>query len=48
MRLHLSPFQEIIMKKQEGSTNPSLLKVKDVSCGGHMIDVITGGSVGGG
>ena len=30
------------MKKFDGEENARLLKVKEVSCGGHMIDAITG------
>ena len=30
------------MKKFDGEETPRLLKVKEVSCGGHMIDVVTG------
>ncbi|KNB44473.1 hypothetical protein JH06_1660 [Blastocystis sp. subtype 4] len=41
MKLHLSPYQEIIMKKFDGEENARLLKVKEVSCGGHMVDAIT-------
>lgn len=40
--MHLSPYQEIIMKKFDGEENARLLKVKEVSCGGHMVDAITG------
>lgn len=45
LRLHLSPYQEIIMKKFDGEENARLLKVKEISCGGHMIDAITGESM---
>ena len=41
IRLHSTPYQEVIMR--EGDDKQSTLqKVKAVSCGGHMIDVITG------
>ena len=30
------------MKKFDGEENARLLKVKEVSCGGHMVDAITG------
>ena len=30
------------MKKFEGEETARLLKAKEISCGGHMIDVVTG------
>ena len=39
-RLHPTPYQEVIMGGD--GDNQILHKLKAVSCGGHMIDVITG------
>ena len=41
MKLHLSPYQEIIMKKFNNEENARLLKVRKITCGGHMIDALT-------
>ena len=41
-RLHLTPYQEIIMKKFNNEENARLLKVRKITCGGHMIDALTG------
>lgn len=43
-RLHLGPYQEVIMKKRENDANSHLVKIVEASCGGHMIDAISGGS----
>ena len=40
-RLHSTPYQEVIMR-DDGGEQTTLQKVRAVSCGGHMIDVITG------
>lgn len=40
-RLHLSPYQEVILRKKEGEENPSLVKIKEVHCGGHMVDALS-------
>ena len=40
-RLHLSPYQEVILKKKENEENASFVKVKEVHCGGHMIDALS-------
>ena len=36
-RLHMEPYQEVIMRKRENEANSHLVKIVDVSCGGHMI-----------
>ena len=43
-RLHLGPYQEVIMKKRENDANSHLVKIVEASCGGHMIDAISGRS----
>lgn len=42
-RLHMEPYQEVIMRKRENEANSHLVKIVEVSCGGHMIDAISGG-----
>ena len=39
-RLHTSPYQEVILRKNEKDDSASLVKIKEVQCGGHMIDAL--------
>ena len=40
-RLHTAPYQEVILRKKENEENASLVKIKAVQCGGHMVDALS-------
>lgn len=41
-RLHMEPYQEVIMRKRADEENSHLVKIKQLSCGERMIDAISG------
>lgn len=39
--MHVAPYQEVILRKNEGEENAHLVKIQKVQCGGHMVDALS-------